>query len=59
MLLYGRELIYTGEIYDFERRMAEIAALTREDAEATIKGSLDLSRVAVASVGNLKKGITL
>ncbi len=59
MLLYGRELIYTGEIYDFERRMAEIAALTREDAEATIQGSLDLSHVAVASVGNLKKGITL
>ena len=59
MLLYGRELIYTNEIYDFERRMAEIAALTREDAEATIKGSLDLSHVAVASVGNLKKGITL
>ena len=59
MLLYGRELIYTGEIYDFERRMAEIAALTREDAEATIKGSLDLSHVAVASVGNLKKAITL
>ena len=59
MLLYGRELIYTGEIYDFERRMAEIAALTREDAEATIGGSLDLSRVAVASVGNLKKAITL
>ncbi len=59
MLLYGRELIYTGEIYDFERRMAEIAALTREDAEATIKGSLDLTHVAVASVGNLKKAITL
>ena len=59
MLLYGKQMLYKNEIYDFERRMAEIAAVTDEDICRVIKENFDFSRAAVASVGNLKKAITL
>lgn len=58
MLLYGKELLYTGEIYDFEKRMREISALTWDDVLRVSK-NIDFSRAAVASVGNLKGAITL
>ena len=59
MLLYGKQMLYKNEVYDFEKRMKEIAAVTDEDVRRVIKGNFDFSRVAVASVGNLKKAITL
>ena len=59
MLLYGKNLLYTGEEYDFEEKMREISSLTREDILRVIKDNFDFSRAAVASVGNLKKGISL
>ena len=59
MLLYGKQLLYKNETYDFERRMEEIASLRREDVLQAIEENLDPSRVAVASVGNLNKAITL
>ncbi len=58
MLLYGRTMLYDNEVYDFEKRMAEISALTREDILGAIAKSLDFSRAAVATVGNLKAGIS-
>lgn len=59
MLLYGKEMLYNDCVYDFEARMAEIAALKREDVAAAIATSFDFSRAAVASVGNLKSGLSL
>lgn len=59
MLLYGKQMLYKNEIYDFEKRMAEIASVTQEDIRRVIKTNFDFSRVACASVGNLKKAITL
>ena len=59
MLLYGRNMLYFNEVYDFEKRMAEIAALTRDDILRAIAENLDLGRAAVASVGNLKEAIKL
>lgn len=59
MLLYGKQLLYRNEVYDFEKRMAEIAALTREDVLRAIEGNFDFSRAAVASVGNLEERIVL
>ena len=59
MLLYGRELLYNNVVYDFERRMAEIAALTRADVAEAIAKNFDFSRAAVACVGNLKQGFAL
>ncbi len=59
MLLYGRELLYKGEIYDFEKRMAELSALRREDVLAVMSESVDFEHAASATVGNLKKGISI
>ncbi|MDE7158442.1 MAG: insulinase family protein, partial [Clostridiales bacterium] len=59
MLLYGKQLLYTGEVYDFESRMNEISALTRDDVMKCIQSGFDFNRVAVASVGNLKKAIQI
>ena len=59
MLLYGKQMLYKNEVYDFEKRMAEIAAVNDEDIRRVLKENFDFSRAAVASVGNLKKAITL
>ena len=59
MLLYGKEMLYNRKVYDFERRMAEIAALRREDILRAIAQNFDFSRAAVASVGNLGGGLKL
>ena len=59
MLLYGKQLLYTGEVYDFEKRMAEISALSRDDVMQAIRDNFDFSRASVASVGNLEHKITL
>ena len=39
--------------------MAEIAALKREDVTRAIAANFDFSRAAMASVGNLKAGLSL
>ncbi len=59
MLLYGKEMLYNNAVYDFEKRMAEISALTRDDILSVIQTSFDFSRAAVASVGNLKGPVSL
>ncbi len=59
MLLYGKEMLYNRRVYDFERRMAEIAALRREDVLQAIACNFDFSRAAIATVGNLEKGLSL
>lgn len=57
MLLYGKQMLFCNEVYDFERRMAEISALTRDDIMQSIAMNFDFSTVAVASVGNLERQI--
>ena len=59
MLLYGKYMLFNNAAYDFEKRMAELAAVSEEDIRRVISENFDFSRVAVASVGNLKKAITL
>lgn len=59
MLLYGKQMLYTGQPYDFEKRMREISALTRDDVMRAIETNFDFSRASVATVGNLSKGISL
>ncbi len=59
MLLYGKHMLYTGTVYDFERKMDELSALTRNDVLSAIESHFDLSQTAVSSVGNLKKAIIL
>ena len=57
MLLYGKQMLYKNEVYDFEKRMAEISAVSEEDLRRVVKNSFDFSRASSASVGNLKKAI--
>ena len=59
MLLYGKHLLFRNEAYDLEKRMDELAAVTQEDIRRVISENFDFSRASVASVGNLKKAITL
>lgn len=59
MLLYGKYMLYTGKVFDFEQRMRETAALTRDDIVAAIAANFDFSRAACASVGNLSEAIAL
>ena len=59
MLLYGKQLLYKNEVYDFEKRMAEISALRIEDVHAAIAQNFDFSQACVASVGNLERAIEL
>ena len=59
MLLYGKQMLYKNEVYDFEKRMAEISSLTQADIVRAIGENFDFSRASVASVGNLEKGVSL
>ena len=52
-------MLYTGKVYDFEARMAEIAELKLSDIIRVIGNNFDYSRVAVSSVGNLKKPVEI
>lgn len=59
MLLYGKQMLYKNEVYDFEKRMSEISALTLDDIGRAISENYDFTRAAVATVGNLDEGIEL
>ncbi len=54
MLLYGKEMLYSGRPYDFERRIADINAVTEDDVAEAIARSFDESKTAAALVGKLK-----
>ena len=53
------QMLYTGEVYDFEKRMEAISALSREDVMQAISQSLDFEKMSSATVGNLENGIRL
>ncbi len=57
MLLYGKQMLYANEVYDFEKRMADLSALTRKDVMDAVEAGLDFSQTASATVGNLDGGI--
>ncbi|MDE6677307.1 MAG: insulinase family protein [Clostridia bacterium] len=59
MLIYGKQMLYKNEVYDFEKRMSEFSSLTRENIGEAIAASFDFSKAVTASVGNVKKAITL
>ena len=59
MLLYGKELIYSGKVYDFEERVKKIAAVTLDDIFAAVDANFDESKIASAVVGNVDKPLDL
>lgn len=54
MLLYGKYMLYFDKTFDFEKRLAEINALTYEQTLSAIDTMFDEKRKALAIVGNTK-----
>lgn len=55
MLLYGKELIYSGNIYDFEDRVNKINCVTLDDVREAIEYNFDEKYKATALVGRTDK----
>ncbi|MGN0817367.1 MAG: M16 family metallopeptidase [Candidatus Coproplasma sp.] len=55
MLLYGKELIYSGNIYNFEERVNKINSVTLNDVFEAIEYNFDESYKATALVGRADK----
>lgn len=55
MLLYGKELIYSGRVYDFAKRVKELNAVTLSDVCEAIDYNFDTKYMSSAVVGNVDK----
>ena len=55
MLLFGKEMLYSGKVYDFEKRVGEINAVTLNDVFDAINFNFDESKRACAIVGAVDK----
>ena len=55
MLLYGKELIYSDKLYDFEDRVGKLNAVTLNDVFEAIEYNFDDRYRATAVVGNVDK----
>ncbi len=59
MILYGKELIHSGRLYDFDDRINKINSLTTDDLFEAVEINFDSSKMAAAVVGNTDKPIKL
>ena len=59
MLLYGKELLYSGKLYNFEERIDRVNAVTKEDVFNAIDANFDESRMSAAVVGKLDKPLQI
>lgn len=57
MLLYGKELIYSGKLYDFEDRVNKLNAVSLSDVYEAIEYNFDEKYMATAVVGKVDKPI--
>ena len=55
MLLVGKEMLYSGNIYDFEKRINEITSVTLSDVRNAIDYNFDDKFKACALVGAIEK----
>ena len=55
MLLYGKELIYSGKLYNFEERVDKLNSVTLGDVFEAIEYNFDDTYRATAIVGNVDK----
>lgn len=55
MLLYGKELIYSGNVYDFGERVEKIASITLDQVLEAIDYNFDDAKLASSVVGNVDK----
>lgn len=58
MLLYGKQLLYTNEIFDFDEKMHEIDAVTPDDIQAALKVNFDEAHMAISAVGRVKQAVS-
>ena len=59
MLLYGKELIYSGKVYDFEKRLKDVNAVTMDDVNEAIEVNFGDKGCAAAVVGKLDEPLEL
>ncbi len=59
MLLYGKYMLYFNKIFDFQKRLDSINAMTHEHAMETAKTMFDETQKAVALVGNTSRAFKL
>ena len=59
MNLYGKHMLYTGDVYDFDGRVAKIDAITKEDCERAISLNFDAASLAAAAVGQIDRPLAL
>ena len=55
MLLYGKYMLYFNEIFNFEKRLDKLNAMSFEQANSAIEIMFDESKKATALVGNTDK----
>ncbi len=55
MLLYGKELVYSGKIYDFEERVRQINAVTYADVLQAVEYNFDDTYRATSLVGRVDR----
>ena len=55
MLLFGKELLYSGRLYNFEERINAISAVTLKDVLQAVESNFDDKYKALALVGAVKK----
>ena len=55
MLLYGKYMLYFDQIFDFDKKLDAINAMTIEDAKIALQSMFDESQKAIALVGNTKE----
>lgn len=55
MLLFGKELLYSGRVYDFEDRVNKLNAVTLDDVLAAVDRNFDENHRAIALVGAVDK----
>jgi predicted Zn-dependent peptidase len=59
MLLYGKELVYSGKVYDFEDRVKRIENVSLDDVSAAIDVNFDSTHIATTVVGNVDKPLKI
>ena len=59
MLVYGKHLLFTDEIFDFDARVSAIDTLTRDDVARAIDVSFREEKMAAGAVGKLDKPFLL
>lgn len=59
MVSYGKHMLFTGEVFDPEKRAKEIGEMTREDCEKALAMNFDAEKLAAAAVGKLDAPLTI